>query len=92
MTSRKPLYPPQEYARRGMEIYARVVEPALRPEDNDQFVAIDIESDDFEIDADDYLASKRLLERRPQAQIWIARVGRRAAYQMGARDILGLST
>ena len=74
-------YPPEEYARRGQEIYDRVVRPRLLPEDRDRFVAIDIDSDDYEINKDDYTATATLLARRPNAHIWLMRVGHRAAYR-----------
>jgi hypothetical protein len=84
MTARKPLYSSEEFARRGQEIYDRDVRPALGPEDEDKFVAIDIQSGGYEIDRDDYAATERLLRRQPDAQIWLARVGQRAAYRIGA--------
>ncbi len=89
MASIQCRYAKEEYARRGGEIYDRCVKPTLRPEDNDKFVLIDIESDDFEIDKDEVAGSERLLLRRPEAQMWIARVGHRAAYRMGFRVTFG---
>jgi hypothetical protein len=74
----------QEFSRRGQEIYDRDVHPALRSEDEDKFVAIDIESGSYEIDRDDFAATERLLIRQPHARIWLARVGQRAAYRIGA--------
>jgi len=38
---------------------------------------------DFEIDADDYAATGRLLARRPGTRVWLMRAGRAAAYRMG---------
>ena len=89
MTVRKPRYPMDEFVRRGQEIYDRVVRPALRPEDEECFVAIDIETDCYEVDRNDYAASERLLKRQPDAQIWIERIGHRAAYRMGGRTLGG---
>ena len=83
MTASKALYSSEEFSRRGKEIYDREVRPALRPEDEDKFVAIDIESGGYEIDGNDYAATERLLARQPHAQIWLARVGQRAAYRIG---------
>jgi hypothetical protein len=83
MTSNKALDSPEEFSRRGQEIYDRDVRPALRAEDEDKYVAIDIASGDYELDRDDYAATERLLTRQPQAQIWLARVGWRAAYRIG---------
>lgn len=83
MTPSKAGYNSEEFSRRGQEIYDRVVRPALRPEDQNKFVAIDFESAGYEIDRDDYAATDRLLTRHPHAQIWLARVGQRAAYRIG---------
>ena len=59
--------------------------PVLRPEDEDKFVAIDVESGDHEIDEDDYAAVTRLRSRRPSAEVWLGRVGQPAAYRMRRR-------
>ena len=83
MALRQPKYPPQEFARRGEDIYAKKVRAHLAPEDDGKFVAIDIDSATFEIDGDDYSATERLLKRRPQAQIWLTRVGEPTAYRLG---------
>jgi hypothetical protein len=85
MSVRGPRYESKEYARRGKEVFERCVRPTLRSEDENRFIAIDIETDDFEIDEDDFAASERLLIRRPDAQIWMERAGHRAAYRLGFR-------
>jgi hypothetical protein len=87
MTLRQPHYSLDEFARRGQEIYDRVVRPALRPEDHGKFVAIDIESEDYGMDRDDRTAGDHLLSRCPDAQTWLARVGEPAAYRFGGRWI-----
>jgi hypothetical protein len=79
----------EEFARRGRELYERNVLPVLRPDDKDKFVAVDVESGDYEMDRDDYAATERLLSRRPDAQIWLEQVGQRAAYRLGARSASG---
>ena len=43
MAASKPAHSPEEFARRGQAIYDQTVRPALRPEDEDKFVAIDID-------------------------------------------------
>jgi len=72
----------EEIARRGAEAYDRHVRPALRPEDDNKFVAIDIDTGDYELDADDYAAVTRLRRRRPSAEVRLERVGQPAAYQI----------
>ena len=73
---------PEELARAGSELFDRHVRPGLGIEDDGKFVAIDIDSGDHEIDADDYAAVKRLRARRPSAEVWLGRVGQPAAYRM----------
>jgi len=68
--------------RRAVEIYDRLIRPTLRPEDEGKYVAVAVEADDFELDADDYAATGRLLARRPGARLWLMRTGPSAAYRL----------
>ena len=70
-----PRYSKEEFARRGNEIYERDVRPHLRSQDDGKFVAIDIETGTYEVDADEIVASRRLLIHHPEAQIWFRQVG-----------------
>lgn len=79
----QPRYSKEEFARRGDEIYERVLHPALERENEGRFVAIDIETGAYEIDADELGASDRLLARVPDAQIWLRRIGSRYAHRFG---------
>ena len=71
-----------EEERRAEEVYERIVRPALRPEDEGKYVAVAFEADDYEIDANDYAATDRLLARRPGARLWLMRTGPSAAYRV----------
>ena len=71
----KPTYSKEEFARRGDRIYERDVQPHMKPEDEGKFVAIDIETGTYELDANELSASDRLLAQYPQAQVWLTRVG-----------------
>ncbi len=86
MTTREARHSPEEFARRGQEVYERQVRSALRPGDDGKFVAVDIETGSYEMDRDDYAATERLLARCPGAQIWLTQVGQQAAYRLGARS------
>ena len=79
METGKPHYSKDEFARRGDRIYEQDIHPHLTPEDEGKFVLIDIETGAYEIDEDELAASDRLLARFPTAQVWMARVGLRAA-------------
>ena len=71
-----------EDERRAEEVYDRIIRPAMQPEDEGKYVAVAIESADFEIDADDYAATGRLLARHPGARLWLMRTGPAAAYRL----------
>jgi hypothetical protein len=61
---------------RGNEIYESQVRPQIDEEsDRGKIVAIDIETGAFELAKDTMTASDRLLERYPDAQIWLVRIG-----------------
>jgi hypothetical protein len=83
MAARQPRYSKEEFARRGQEIYDRTIRAVAEAQDSGKFVAIDIESGAHEIDADDFLATERLFQRYPDAQIWLMRVGQPTAYRIG---------
>jgi len=82
MPAAEPRRSPEELARLGAEAFDRRVRPALQPEDDGKFVAVDIGTGDYELDADDYSAVTRLRSRRPSAEVWLGRVGQPAAYRM----------
>lgn len=71
-----------EEERLATDVYDRLVRPALRPEDDGKYLAIAFETGDFEIDADDYTATRRLLARRPGARVWLMRTDGAAAYRL----------
>jgi hypothetical protein len=85
MATLQPRYGKDEFARRGQEVYERDVRPYLTPDDEGKIVALDIETAAYELDRDDFAATERLLARRPDAQIWLVRVGQPAAYRIGGR-------
>lgn len=86
-----PSYSRAEFARHGDEVYEKKVQPRLRAEDEGKFAVIDIVTGDYEIDADELIASDKLLARHPQAQIWLRQIGSRYARRFGARPRLATS-
>jgi len=73
----------EELARIGGDIFDRRVRPVLRPEDDGKFVAIDVSSEEYVIDPDDYAAVIRLKARVPTADVWLARAGCPTTYRIG---------
>ena len=80
-TSKRTL---NELAALAGDIFDRQIRPLLRPEDDGKFVAIDVETDDYELDDDDYAAVMRLRSRRPAADIWLMRAGYPTTCRLGA--------
>jgi hypothetical protein len=73
-----------ELANLGRNLFEQHVRPVLRPEDDGKFIAIDIETGDYEIDEDDYAAVRRLQSRKPAADVWLMRAGYPATCRIGA--------
>src|SRR5690349_1402602 len=82
-----PRYSKEEFAKRGEAIFARDIESHLTSEDPYNFVLIDIETGDYEVDIDDMAASDRLFARHPDAQVWMRRVGSPYGYYFGFRPL-----
>ena len=87
MAALEPRYSKEDFARRGQAIYERDIHPHIKADDEGKFVAIDIETSTYEMDWDDYTATEHLLARYPSAQIWLLRIGHRAAYRIGGRPV-----
>ena len=85
MNATRTLHSKEEFARRGDEIYEREVRPRMGERDQGRFVAIDIDSGDFEVAEKELEASDRLLARKPGAQVWMLRVGSRYTRRFGCR-------
>ena len=64
-----------ELALLGGNVFDRKVRPTLRPEDDGKFVAIDVDSGDYELNEDDYSAVMNLKSRKPEADIWLMCAG-----------------
>ena len=73
----------EELDRLGGEIFDRRVKPTLRPEDHGKFVAIDVDTGEYEMDEDDYTALMRLRTRIPEADTWLMCAGYPTTYRIG---------
>jgi hypothetical protein len=85
MATTKRRYPKEEIVKRGEAIFEKDVRPHLKGRDPMDFVLIDIETHDYEVDADHLAAHGRLRERNPDAQIYARRVGSRYVHHFGGR-------
>jgi arylsulfatase A-like enzyme len=90
MPGTEPRHTPEQLARLASEVFDRQVRPALRPEDDGKFVAIDVDTADYEIAEDNYSAIARLRARKPAADVWLMRAGCPTTYRMGVGMIRGV--
>ena len=82
MGIRGPRYSKAEFARRGQEIYETSVRPQVEKGNTGRIVAIDIETGEFEMADDSLAATDRLLDRCPDAQPWLVRIGHIAVHSI----------
>lgn len=79
-----------ELARRAKDLYERRIRERVEAEaDNEgRFVAVDVESGDYEVADDALVASAGLRRRRPEASVYLMRVGRPTAFRLGGRSLV----
>jgi hypothetical protein len=85
MNVRQPRYSNEEMARRGPEWYRSAIQPKLGPEFKGKYVAIDVDTGDYEIADQRLIAAHALIARHPEAQIWMERIGHRAVISFGGQ-------
>jgi hypothetical protein len=78
-----PRYTSEQIARQGEEIYDRRLRATLEPENRGEFLVIDIETGDYELDADEVEAVRRAMARHPEGARYIKRVGYATAHRIG---------
>ena len=76
-------YPQGSIAARGEEIYHQKLRKKVEAEHKGEFLTIDIETENYEIDADEVVSSMRLLEKHPDAIMYCLRIGFPAAHRIG---------
>ncbi len=79
-------YTSQEVASRGEAIYVHIRDK-VDPKHKGKFLVIDIETGEYEINADDLVATKQLLAKHPNAVIYGLRIGFPTAYRIGSSFI-----
>ncbi len=79
--SQKIIY---DIAARGQALYERAIRQHVEPQHIGKFLVLDVDTGEYEIDADDLPASDRLLERVPNALLFGIRIGSATAYKLGA--------
>lgn len=75
----------KDIARRGQAIYESRIRALVEAEHKGEFLVLDVDSGDYEIDVEDIAAMKRARAKHPEAVFYIARIGFSTAYNLGGR-------
>jgi hypothetical protein len=76
-------YTRDEVAARGEAIYERDIRTKVEGKHRGEFLVLDIETGEYEIDRDDLAATRRALAKRPGAVLYGLRIGYPSAYHLG---------
>lgn len=82
-----PRYSSSEIAERGQALYDRAIRDRLDASTRGKFLALDIDTGDYEIDADERSALKRALAKHPDAALYLLRIGHSTAYRLGRKAV-----
>jgi hypothetical protein len=83
-----PRYESREIARRGKEIYEQTIRPRVELDENiGKFLIVDIETGDYEMDNDEFAASRRAHARHPEGAFFGLRVGYRTSGTIGPASV-----
>ncbi|MCY3918591.1 MAG: hypothetical protein OXG38_02135 [Chloroflexi bacterium] len=77
----------EELARLGKEIYERDIRQLVEADHHGEVVAIDVDSGNYALGENAVAASEGLRSQRPDAQVWLMRVGHRALYRFGGSSL-----
>ena len=77
----------EETARLGKEIYGRDIRPLVEADHRGEVVAIDVESGDYAVADTASVAARRLRAQRPDADVWLMRVGYRTLRHFGGSSL-----
>ena len=67
----------EEFARRAEEYYARVLRTRLEPAHKGEYLVLDVDTGDYEVDADEMAAIDRARAKHRDTLFYILRVGHR---------------
>lgn len=82
-----PRYSSDEIAQRGQALYESEIQGTLTVGDRGKFLVLEIETGDYELDADEIAAVQRARAKHPGGAFYILRVGHSAAYRLGLKTL-----
>lgn len=79
-----PRYASAEIVQRGQTLYDQQIRAQVEPQHPGDFLILDIETGDYEIDVEDVQALQRAKAKHPDGAFYIVRIGAPTAYRLGA--------
>jgi hypothetical protein len=76
---------PEEIAARGKEIYEKQLRDKLEPQNVGKFLVIDVDTGEYEMDADNLAASLRAYNKKPEGTRFGMRIGFRSSGTLGGK-------
>jgi len=81
-------YTENEVVQRGQALYEQKIRAAVDEASNKgKMLVINVETGEYEMDADDVVAAKRAKARFGKAALFSMRIGHPAAYRLGGRTL-----
>src|SRR5713101_6905099 len=74
-----------EIVKRGQAVYNEKIRPQVEAENKGKVLVINVETGEYEMDADDVAAAKRARSRFPDTPLFSMRIGYPGAYRLGGR-------
>jgi hypothetical protein len=84
-------YSRDEIIRRGQAIYDEQIRPKVEAANRGKFLVIDVETGEYEIDADEVKALHRAKAKNADAVLYLLRIGFPTAYRLGNAAVAGQS-
>lgn len=71
-----------EIARRAQALYEQQIRPKVEKAHQGEFLVVDVDTGDYEMDADELAAMRRAEAKRPDARLYLLRIGHPTAYRL----------
>jgi len=86
-----PRFSSAEIAQRGQALYDERIRAQVEASHRGKFLALDIETGEYEIDVDELATLKRAKAKHPNAALYLLRIGFPTAYRIGGQRMATLS-
>ena len=72
-------------AQRGQALYEQQIQAQVEAEHSGEFLVLDVDTGAYEIDRNELDALRRARANKPDASLYLLRIGSPAAYRLGGR-------